>query len=208
MMRDQYFGPLGDKRYEEYTKDIHKSGTLLVSLIDDILDLSKIEAKKYDLQEDRLNLNDLVKECLTQNKIAAEAKQQIIRVDLPVDFPALLADHRAILQILNNILSNAIKFSEKGKAIELQGGLSRDGGIMLTVTDTGIGISPKDIALITQPFMQVQSSHSIARESSGLGLYLVSSLMTLHGGDLDIESKLGEGTVIKLTFPPERTISA
>ena len=205
MMRARTFGALGDAHYDEYAKDIHRSGQLLVSLINDILDLSKIEAHKYAISDDVIDVSAVVGECVLQSRAASDKKGQVISVDVSASLPALKADERAVMQILNNLVSNAIKFSPDDGRISITAKLGPDNRISVAVTDNGIGMSRKDLAMISEPFAQADGLHARRHEGTGLGLYLVDSLMKLHGGTMSVESTVGQGTTVTVMFPAERT---
>lgn len=206
MIRHKAFGPIGNERYEEYVNDIHASGELLVSLVNDVLDLSKIEAGQYDLNEGTIVIEDLIKACLNQNKIAADDKKLTIHCDVPAKFPSLRGDERTVIQILNNLISNAVKFSHEGKSVWVHAAVTDRNEIKVSVVDEGIGISSADIDDIQKPFTQANAEHARKHEGTGLGLYLVQKLVTLHGGRFQIASKLGQGTTAEVTFPARRTI--
>jgi two-component system CheB/CheR fusion protein len=208
MMMAHTFGPIGDVRYEGYVADISRSGSLLLSLINDVLDLSKIEAQKYVLHEKDIEIAKLIDESISQNLAAFGKIKQTISVSIPDDFPNLRGDERALTQILNNLLSNALKFSPENSEIAIRVKLDQADAILIEVADEGIGIAAKDLALIDQPFSQVESQHTRRHEGTGLGLYLVLRLMKLHGGTKKIDSKPNKGTTVTVRFPPERTIHA
>jgi len=206
ILRNKLFGPLGDPRYEEYANDIHDSGSLLLNLIDDILDLSKVEAGKYELAETPLDIANMIQICFRQVGRTAEALDQELLADIPAGIPALRGDERTLIQILNNLLSNATKFTPKGGKISVAATLEEGGGIVLTVSDTGVGMSENDIIKVREPFEQAHVTSSELQKGTGLGLYLSAKFMSLFGGSLGIESELGTGTTVTLRFPPERTI--
>lgn len=199
------FGPIGNKRYEEYMDDIYKSGQHLLILINDILDLSKGEAGKIELLEEVFDPAMVIGECLRMVKVAA-AKQEI---DLTANFVRgevrLHADRKLFKQIIINLLSNAIKFTAPGGKIKISGAVAPMSGYALSVQDNGIGIAPEDIPRILEPFSQIQSAMSRNHQGAGLGLPLVKRLVECHGGSLDIQSKLGEGTTVTVRFPKERS---
>lgn len=206
ILRGKLFGPLGDPRYEEYAKDIHDSGSLLLSLIDDILDLSKVEAGKYALAETPLDIANTIQICFRQQARSAEASDQELFSSVPANLPALRGDERTLIQILNNLLSNATKFTPKGGKIAVVATQDESGGIVLSVSDTGIGMSESDIGKVREPFEQAHDTSSELPKGTGLGLYLSTKFMSLFGGSLGIESEPGSGTTVTLYFPPERTI--
>lgn len=206
MMRTKTFGPLGDAHYEQYVTDIYDSGTLLVSLINDVLDLSKIEAGKYELVEKDLDISTLIESSFRQLKNLAQTSNQNLYTEIPSDLPFIIGDNRALLQIFNNLLSNAIKFTPDGGKIGVTGKLSKDNSIVLIITDTGIGMSEEGILKALRPFEQADGTHSRRHEGTGLGLHLCVNIMNLFDGTLEIESEVDKGTSVTLRFPPERTV--
>jgi signal transduction histidine kinase len=206
MMRVKTFGPLGNEHYEQYVDDIHGSGALLISLINDVLDLSKIEAGKYELVNESLDISSMIKSSIRQLKTAAETNNQSITLDIPSDMPALLGDERAMIQILNNLLSNAIKFTPDSGEVSIVAKMNKSNRILLSVTDTGIGMSNDGIAKALKPFEQADGTHSRRHEGTGLGVHICVNMMELFGGTLEIESEIDTGTTVTLQFPPERTI--
>lgn len=207
MMRTKAFGPLGDTHYEEYANDIYNSGSLLISLINDVLDLSKIEAGKYELAEESLDVSSLVQASFRQLTEMAEISDQTLSADLPPDMPALRGDERMLIQILNNLLSNAIKFTPRGGKISVTAKVDEVNCVVLSVADTGIGMSKNDTTKALQPFEQADGMHSRRHEGTGLGLPLCVNFMKLFGGTLEIDSNADKGTTVTVRFPPERTIN-
>ncbi len=208
MMRMKAFGPLGNSRYEEYANDIHNSGTLLISLVNDILDLSKIESGKYKLAEDKLNIAALIQLSFRQLSFMAETSGHTLTANVPTDMPDMLGDERVMMQILNNLISNAIKFTPEKGEITILTTVNTNNCITFSVTDTGVGMSADEITKALKLFEQVDSTLARKHEGSGLGLYLCSNFMTLFGGTLEIQSTTGMGTAIMLYFPAERTLSS
>lgn len=206
LMRNHPYGPLGDARYEEYAEDIHNSGRFLLSLINDILDISKIEAGKYELTNENLCVTELIQGCLRQVSTVANEKDHSLVSSVADDVPILRGDERALIQTLNNLLSNAIKFTERGGKISVTAELDKKDRIVVRVHDTGMGMSDIDIAKALQPFEQANGLHARRHEGTGLGLFLCSNFMTLFGGSLSIKSAVGEGTSVSLHFPANRTI--
>jgi len=206
IMRTQAFGPLGDSRYEEYAADIHKSGSLLVSLINDILDLSKIEAGKYDLDDEEVVISALFHASMSQCSHMAKTSNVSLVDSLPADMPSLIGDERALIQILNNLISNAIKFSHQGDSVKISATISQSGCILISVSDTGIGMTKDAIKKVLAPFVQADKTQSRKYEGTGLGLHLSHSLMKLFSGDLMIKSEVDVGTTVTIGFPSERTI--
>lgn len=208
MMRQRAFGPLGDKHYEEYSEDIHSSGTLLVSLINDVLDLSKVEAGKYVLDEKPLSIGALAQVSVRQISTMADLSNVTLEIDIPEDFPNMSGDERALIQILNNLVSNAVKFTPAGGNVCVTGTLDAQSSIWVRVSDTGIGMKEDEIAAAFTPFELGNSQVSRPNHGTGLGLPLCQKFMELFGGSLTIDSSVGHGTTVSLQFPPERTIIA
>jgi len=202
----EMFGPIGDERYKGYAEDIRSSGLHLLGLINNILDLSKVEANKFQLNEQKIVLSDLVTEAL--HLVEGKAKDSGIDLSMDVEdsLPVLYADERALKQIVLNLLSNAIKFTPRDGHVTVSARYKRSLGMTIGISDDGIGIAEPDLRTIMQPFIQVDSSLARKYEGTGLGLPLTKSLVELHGGTLEIESKLGEGTTVNAIFPPERVI--
>jgi two-component system cell cycle sensor histidine kinase PleC len=193
------FGPVGSPKYEEYAKDIHESGKHLLNVINDILDMSKIEAGQMKIRCETIDLCPLIEESMRLTAIPAEEKN--ITVEQRVE-PGLsvVADRRAIKQILLNILSNAVKFTDDGGRIALRA-RQVEGAVIVSIVDTGIGIPKSALGKIGNPFEQVQSQYAKSKGGSGLGLAISRSLVALHGGSLKIRSREGHGTVVSLRIP-------
>jgi len=207
MMRSKTFGPLGDAHYDGYADDIYNSGALLISLINDILDLSKVEAGKYDLAEESLQVAALVDACTHQVEKMAQDAGLKVSTTMASDLPKLCGDKKVVTQILNNLLSNAIKFTPVGGRVAVAAKLDEEGAIVMSVSDEGIGMSPEDITRAMQPFEQVDGGdNSRKHEGTGLGLPLCANFMALHDGEIDVQSEVGKGTTVTVHFPAERTI--
>jgi len=200
ILRNQYFGPLGEKRYREYAEDIHASGDDLLALINDVLDISAIEAGKRPLIKELLDLRELVADCTHTVENANGDGGLVFDVLIADGLPHLCADRRAVKQVLLNLLSNALKFTPADgyASISIEAAASE---VNITVADTGIGITPEDLPGLTDPFTRVVTNPGIAQEGVGLGLTIVKSLVDLHGGTIDIESEVGSGTKVSVTFP-------
>ncbi len=205
MIRDGAFGPVGSAKYIEYAGDIHESGAHLLELINDILDLSKVEAGEISLNEEIVDLARVARACVRLVDARAQANNLALEVDIAENLPHLFADERKVKQILINLLSNAIKFTEPGGRVSLRVAPRADRAIEMEVADTGIGIAPEDIEQVMKPFFQVDSRLARKYEGTGLGLPLCKSLVALHGGGLKLESEVGVGTRVVIVFPALRT---
>ncbi|WP_287157445.1 PAS domain-containing sensor histidine kinase [Euryhalocaulis sp.] len=201
IMLKQMFGPLGDDRYQEYVRDILSSGQHLLALINDILDMSKIEAGKLQLQTELIYPDEIVEQCARLMRGRAQEAGLELKMELG-DLPRIEADPRAIKQVILNLLSNAVKFTPEGGRVEISAHPHEE-GVKVRVSDSGIGIADEDIPRLARPFEQIESQHSKSHQGSGLGLALSKSLVEMHGGTLDIDSSIGEGTTIVFTLPPE-----
>lgn len=208
MMRGQVFGPLGHPRYVEYAEDIHNSGTLLVSLINDILDLSKVESGKYDLNEEILDLHELTAAAVSQCAVLGYRSSVRVSNRTVERFPKLRGDRRVLIQILNNVISNAVKFSRDAGVVEVSTHLDDRGAVLISVKDNGDGMSPAELKKALRPFEQADRNDVRRAQGTGLGLYLCHRFMRLLSGQLRIESEVGAGTRVTLAFPPERTVQA
>jgi signal transduction histidine kinase len=206
IMRDELLGPLGDKRYRQYARDIHSSGAHLLEIINDILDLSKIEAGKHELIEETVELPSIVKGCFLLLAERAQSGDVALIQRLPEDVPVLRADPRKIKQILLNLLANAVKFTPAGGSVTVTAAREPDGGIALSVTDTGIGIASEHFERVMAPFGQVDGGLGRKYEGTGLGLPLARAFTELHGGKLELASSPGEGTRVTIRLPKARVI--
>ena len=204
MIRSGIYGPVGDAKYVEYAGDINISGQLLLELINDILDLSKIEAGKLELQEQIVEVAGAVDACLTVVRERAGRAGLELERWLAEGLPGLRADERKVKQMLLNLLSNAIKFTEPGGKVTVEAEVNREGGITISVSDTGIGIASEHMARVMEPFAQADNALNRRHQGTGLGLPLTKALVEVHGGDLELTSEPGVGTTASLLFPPER----
>ncbi len=200
VLRDGLLGPLGNPRYEEYANDIHASGSHLLSLVNQLLDLSRIEAGRYELELEPQDVGDVVQNSVRLVSRQIEEAGLFFVNDLPDDLPPLVADQQAIRQILVNLLSNAVKFTPSDGEVRISAEVE-DGWLALTVSDTGIGIPPDKISRLMRPFERVDNGLDRTTEGTGLGLAISSSLAEMHGGKLDLESGIGEGTRATLRLP-------
>jgi signal transduction histidine kinase len=206
LIRDATVGPV-DSRYRSYADDIHAAGQHLLNLINDILDLSKIEVGFMQLREGVVDIADVVRKCC--RLIHERARENNLKIEpaLPPDIPCLLADELRLKQVVLNLLSNAITFTPSGGCIRIAASSRPDGGLVLSVADTGVGMRPEDIATALTPFQQIDRGSNRGREGTGLGLPLAKTLTELHGATFAIESELGVGTTVTISMPPERTLS-
>ncbi len=200
MMRSRLFGPLPGK-YAEYADLIHESGQHMLDLIGDVLDLSKVEAGRYELNYDTFDAADVIRSSVKMIRPAADVAEVAIDINLDLDQALLIqADRRAVRQILLNLLSNAVKFSNKGAHVDVDA-QAIDGDLELAVSDTGMGMDAEELARIGNPYTQGEGGKLAVERGTGLGLSLVKSLTTLHGGKMDIQSKPGDGTRVKIILP-------
>jgi two-component system cell cycle sensor histidine kinase PleC len=207
VMSTEVLGPLNNPVYKEYTSDIHRSGQHLLNLINEILDLSRIEAGKYDLSEDSVHLVDIAEDCIGMVQLRARAKNITIAEQVEGGMPAVWADEKALRQVILNLLSNAVKFTPGRGSVRIAAELGSDGSLSLIVSDIGIGMSADEVMIAMQPFRQIDSDLARKHEGTGLGLPLTKALVDLHGGDLRIQSEKGRGTDIAVVFPPDRVVA-
>ena len=203
IMRSNMFGPLGSGKYLEYSNDIHDSGNFLLGVINDVLDMSKIEAGRFQLNTEELNLDDLFDETLRIIKMQAEEAGIEVDHKIPENL-TLEADKRAVKQILLNLLSNAVKFTPESGKISVSAKTSQR-SVNIMIEDNGIGISKAALKRLGQPFEQVQDQFTKNHKGSGLGLAIAKSLAVLHGGTLKIRSTVGKGTIVIVRLPLKST---
>jgi cell cycle sensor histidine kinase DivJ len=194
----EMFGPVSP-RYQEYARLIHESGAHLLELINSVLDMSKIEAGKFELSEELCELEDIAQSAVRFLKIPAERAGVALKLEIAPEARLIFADRRAVKQILVNLLSNGVKYTPPGGEVRVS---ARGGhGIEITVRDTGTGISKADLERLGKPFEQVENAEVRAKEGTGLGLALVKSLAQMHGGEAVLASALGEGTTVTVRLP-------
>ena len=208
VMKTEVFGEHAVPAYKEYSADIHNSGVHLLGLINEILDLSRIEAGRYELNEESVSLVGIVEDCHHLLKLRATNRGITMHEVYEPDLPRLWADERAIRQICLNLLSNAIKFTPQAGDIWLKVGWTASGGQYMSVKDTGPGIPDEEIPIVLASFGQGSNSIKSAEQGAGLGLPIAKSLTDLHGGNFIFKSKLRIGTEVIVTFPPERVVAA
>ncbi|WP_185961515.1 PAS domain-containing sensor histidine kinase [Telmatospirillum sp. J64-1] len=206
VLTGQFFGPLGHARYAEYAADIHFSGQHLLGLINDILDLSKIEAGRMELHEERVDLDEEIRHVLSMLADRAARGGVSLQRDLPERMPAVRGDVRLLRQALLNLLSNAVKFTPPGGCVVL-GMRHEDGMLCLEVRDNGMGIPADKIATVLEPFGQAGNSALSGERGTGLGLPLARRFIELHGGRLNLSSTVGRGTTVTIMLPLERVLA-
>lgn len=208
VMKNEVLGPIENKNYKDYAADIHGSGEHLLNLINEILDLSRIEAGRYKLHEEPVNLAHLVEEC--RHLVMLKARNKNISVELKAeeDMPRLWVDSRAVRQVALNLLSNAVKFTQPGGHIEVKVGWTSGGGQYLSVSDNGPGIPEEEIPIVLSAFGQGSVAIKGAEDGTGLGLPIVQALMHTHDGDFRLTSRLREGTTATAIFPRSRVMEA
>lgn len=208
VMKSEIFGAHAVPVYKEYSADIHNSGVHLLNLINEILDLSRIEAGRYELNEEAVSLVHVVADCHHLLKLRASSRGITIHEVFEQAMPRIWGDERATRQIVLNLLSNSIKFTPQGGDIWLKVGWTASGGQYLSVKDTGSGIAEDEIPIVLASFGQGSNSIKSAEQGAGLGLPIAKSLIDMHGGTFTLKSKLRIGTEVIVTFPPERVMSA
>lgn len=206
IMQNEVLGPLPNEKYKEYVNDIHSSGDHLLNLINEILDLSRIEAGRYKLNEEAVTLAYVAEDCENLLRLRARAKDVSIKLDLDQTLPKLWADERALRQITLNLLTNAVKFTPNGGVIHVRVKPTEDGGQQVSVEDTGPGIPESEIATVLSAFGQGSLAIQSAEEGSGLGLSIVQALVEMHDGKFNLTSELRKGTIVTATFPPARVM--
>ncbi len=206
VMMDERFGPVGNERYRQYLKDIHSSGGHLISLLNDLLDLSKIEAGKLELTFVNVNLNDLVQQCVAVMQEQANRERVIIRTSLPTSLPQIVADARSVRQITLNLLSNSIKFTGPGGQVIVSTALTDDHEVVLRVRDTGHGMSEKELQTALEPFRQVATAANWGVSGSGLGLPITKALAEANHARFHITSQVEDGTLVEVSFPATRVL--
>ena len=208
VMKAEIMGPMENDLYKEYAGNIHHSGSHLLHLINEILDLSRIEAGRYELNEEPLKLADVVEDCHRLMKLRAESKGLKLIENFDASLPQIWADERAIRQVCLNLISNALKFTPRAGEIHLTVARTPDGGQLMSVRDTGPGIPKDEIPKVLEPFGQGSLAHETAEGGTGLGLPIVKNLVELHGGRFELKSELRKGTEVTAYFPRQRVLQA
>ncbi len=206
VIMEERFGPLGNERYKDYLRDVHASGTHVLSLVNDLLDLSKIESGRMELAVDTIDANKIVAECVGIMQPQASRERVIMRLSLAPSLPLIKADARSLRQIVLNLLSNAVKFNEPGGQVIVATAATEDGKVVIRIRDTGTGMSESDIAAAMEPFRQLASGRQTA-DGTGLGLPLTKALVEANEASFSIRSKVDQGTLVEVAFPPARVLA-
>jgi PAS domain S-box-containing protein len=205
VMLEERFGPIGNDRYKEYLRDVHASGSHVISLVNDLLDLAKVEAGRLELSFTGVNLNDLVSSCVTLLQPQAARDRIVMRMSFAPKLPPVVADERSMRQIVLNLVSNAIKFTDAGGQVIVSTAMTDRGEVAFRVRDTGIGMTESEIEAALEPFRQVATSRKPG--GTGLGLPLTKALVEANRGALQIASNPNEGTLVEVIFPPTRVLA-
>ena len=206
VMMEERLGPLGNERYKDYLRDIHGSGTHVMSLVNDLLDLSKIEAGKMELAVEAIDANKVIGECVSLMQPQASRERVIMRLSLAPALPQIKADERSLRQIVLNILSNAVKFNEPGGQVIVATAQTERGHVVIRIRDTGTGMSEADIAAALEPFRQLATARP-SSNGTGLGLPLTKALVEANQASFSIRSKVGQGTLVEVAFPSARVMA-
>ncbi len=204
IMKGEVFGNLGSPQYVEYANHIHGSGQHLLGLINDVLDLSRIEAGRFVVRATEIDVGEAVQSALAMFEVRAAEGNIALKFERDQGLPLLLADERALRQVLLNLISNAVKFTRGGGKVTVFAKRTTGGGMELGVSDTGVGIDPADVATVFEAFGQGQHDIAMREKGTGLGLPIVRGLIEAHGGKVKLTSELGKGTTVTCWFPRER----
>ncbi|MDE2383021.1 MAG: HAMP domain-containing histidine kinase [Alphaproteobacteria bacterium] len=207
ILQAELFGPMANHTYKDYAGDINSSGRYLLGLINDILDISRIEAGRREIQEEPVNLLEELEHAQHLLEINAARKDIMVTIDVRQDVPKVLADERAVQQVAINLLTNAIKFTPRGGKVELGASRLANGAVELHVKDNGPGIPPDEVKQAISAFTRGRLATRKAVDGAGLGLSIVNGIMQLHGGSVAIQSEVGQGTNVICTFPAKRVLS-
>jgi signal transduction histidine kinase len=207
LMLQERFGPIGSARYKGYVEDIHQSGLYALSLLNDLLDISKIEADKFELDFTAVDIPELVEDCVNSLQPLATRERILLRTSLAPDLPAVIGDPRRLKQILLNLLSNAIKFTNDGGQVIVSGALVDGGELRLRVRDNGVGMTEDEMALAMQPFHQLDTAPR-RQTGTGLGLPLTKALVDANRARFVLASERGVGTSVDVVFAPDRLVSS
>jgi signal transduction histidine kinase len=207
VIHNQFKGPVGNPQYVDFARSIHESGRHLVGIINDILDLSKVEAGKVDLEEQPTSVTALVDQVVVLMRHPIDGAQLGLDVAIETNLPEVLVDVRKMDQVLLNLISNAVKFTPAGGRIRIEGRRAADGGIAIRVSDTGIGIAEDELQEVLKPFVQSREAERRRVQGTGLGLPLAEQLVRLHGGTMSLSSVRGAGTTVTINLPPSRVLA-
>lgn len=207
IIRQELMGPVGSEKYRDYAEDIYQSGSHLLEVINDILDVAKIESGKEELHDEAVNVLECIYTAVSLVQCRAESRQIKIESNAPSDLPLLRADGRKFKQILINLLSNSVKFTPPGGRVTITAAITTDGSMRVDVADTGIGIAANDLQKVLSPFGQVDNHLNRKYQGTGLGLSLVQGLARMHGASFDLASQINKGTTATLVFPAHRIIA-
>ena len=207
IMMEERFGPVGNERYRDYLKDINTSGAHVVSLLNDLLDLSKIEAGKMELSFERVDLNEVTQQSVAIMQTQASRSRVIVRTALSMNIQSIVADTRSVRQIVLNLLSNSIKFTGAGGQVIVSTAANDLGDVILRVRDTGVGMSEKDIETALQPFRQLATTSRANASGTGLGLPLTKALVAANRARFSIKSAVNAGTLVEIAFPAARALA-
>lgn len=200
IIRDEILGPVGHAGYRDYAGDIHKSGARLLAVINDVLDVSRLEGGLLTIEAHNENVLDVAERAISLARELTQDKRRV-EIDVPADMPSLHVDPRRLAQALGNLLANALKFTPEGGRVRLAARPQSDGGMHLIVEDTGIGMAEGTIAAALEPFRQLDGSLARRFEGAGLGLSISKALAELHGGQLCVKSAVGVGTIVTIILP-------
>jgi len=204
LIKAEIFGPVGATEYADYVSDIHDSGKHLLQIINDVLDMAKIESGQLEPSFRDIDMAHIAETCVSMSSVLADKGDVALTTNIPNDLPEVLADSRMMKQIILNLLSNGIKFTPAQGNVVLSIAADKAQGCVIEVRDDGIGMDPADLDIIMQPFGQVDTNLNRENEGTGLGLPLVKSMVELHDGSVEIDTQLGRGTAVIITLPPER----
>jgi len=207
VMKDELMGPLGARIYKEYSGDIHESGRHLLAIINDILDLSRVESGQATLNEGEIDVPHMIEACLTLIRGKANDSALTVATDMAPRLPNLYGDERLLKQALLNLLSNAVKFTPRGGSVKVKAALTGE-GLDISVIDSGIGMTPAELEQVARPFVQLENWLVRKYEGTGLGLSIVKAFCELHGGSLYISSEAGRGTTTTIHLPATRILPA
>ena len=206
ILKDEILGPHSISQYQDYSKDISEAGNHLLKLINDILDISKIDSEKYSLHEEVVDVSEVVRSAGHVLQMQITQNNQNFSIAFPDDLPDLKVDSRSLKQMVINLLSNAVKFTPDGGSIKVDISHTTQDGMVIAIIDNGVGVAPHEISHIMQPFTQSETNTIHQQQGTGLGLTLVKKMVELHGGAIEMTSQIGLGTTVSLTFPNERVI--